>query len=227
MYHQDCNSQQFETEHQQVYPQSQGFRAQEQLYGNNAPQHPANQQDDNQYYPNQEDHFVAQEHSKKPERYLGRFPEYFSHKCHGTKAAIEMKPSLTRGGWHTVSLEAASSIGVRKFDWKNKTIIQITQSELLPLIAVLLGIRQGYDGKNHGTQSNKGFNFKWQNQDSNLSLFSSLFEANKKATGVPISAYDAMMLGHQALSQYLLNFPQLTPESVLMSLKQVHRYTVR
>ncbi|WP_076414945.1 hypothetical protein [Shewanella sp. UCD-KL12] len=217
MYNQDCNAQHFETEHQQGYHQNQGFRAQEQLYGNNAPEH----------YANQEEHFVPQEHSQNQSRYSGSFPQYFSHKCHGSKAAIEMKPSQTKRGWHTVSLEAASSVALRKFDWGNKTIVQITKAELLPLIAVLLGIREKYDAKSHGINKDKGYSLQWQNKNSNLSLFCSLMEAKKKAMAVPVSAYDATMLGHLALSQYVLNYPKLTPESIIMSLKQVHRFPIK
>ncbi|QIR16319.1 hypothetical protein [Shewanella aestuarii] len=198
-------------DHPEPQPMS-GYQAQEQLYQNNVAHLPSNNQ----------------QHNNQEPRYSGQFDPYFNLKCHGTKAAIELKPSITQGGWHTVMLEGANSIGERKFNWQDKTSVQITKTELLPVIAVLLGIREGFEGKAHGVQKNKGFNIKWQQnqRDNTMNVFVSIFEANKPMKGVPISAYDALMLSHLAISQYINNMPQLTPEALINSLKSIHRHTI-
>ncbi len=160
------------------------------------------------------------------ERYNGQFPQFFSLKNHGTKAAIEMKPSLTQSGWHTVMLEGANSIGERKFNWQDKTAVQITKTELLPVIAVLLGIRKEFEGKAHGPNKNKGFSIKWQTSRTSdiMNVFITISEAKKPLKGVPISAYDALMLAHLAISQYRNNMPQMSADSVIESLRTIHRH---
>lgn len=211
MYH-HSNYQNPVYQEQEQYQPSQpmtGYQAQEQLYQNNVA-----------HLPN---------HNRPQEpRYSGQFDQFFSLKCHGTKAAIELKPSLTQGGWHTVMLEGASAIGERKFDWQGKTAVQITKTELLPVIAVLIGIRESFEGKSHGIQKNKGFAIKWQQnqRDNTMNVFVSVFEANKPMKGVPISAYDALMLGHLAISQYINNMPQITPDALIDSLKSIHRHAI-
>lgn len=214
-----------QNDHSQPAPQS-GYqsapinRAHEachQLYSHNAYQHPVS------HLQNGPEQYDEQSSTPKPDRYSGNFDQYFSIKCHGTKAAMEMKPTLTRGHWHSVTFEAALSCGGRKFDWARKTTLQLTKSELLPVIAVLLGIRKTFAGKSHGEAKNKGFELQWQNSEMKLSLFCSFFEGGSLAKGVPISPYDALMLGHLAMSQYILNFPQMTAEAVILSLQQVHK----
>jgi hypothetical protein len=198
-----------EQEHYQPPQPMTSYQAQEQLYQNDVASLPSNNQTQEQ-------------------RYSGQFDQFFNLKCHGSKAAIELKPSLTQGGWHTVLLEAASAIGERKFNWQDKTAIQVTKTELLPVIAVLLGIRESFEGKSHGTAKNKGFSVKWQQnqRDNTMNVFVSVFEANKPMKGVPISAYDALMLGHLAISQYINNMPQLTPDALIDSLKSIHRHAI-
>lgn len=172
-----------------------------------------------------------QQYSEQPspqsvERYSGAFKEFASLKCHGSKAAIELKPSISRKGWETILLEGASAIGPKLFNWKNKTSIQITKSELPHVISTLLGIKPFYEAKSHGAEKNKGFSLKWQTQGTSTTLFVNVFEGGKPAVGVPVSGFEAMMLGHMALVQYLQNFPGLTADACIKSLEIMARHNI-
>lgn len=160
------------------------------------------------------------------ERYHGAFAEFFSLKCHGNKAAIELKPSISRKGWETIMLEGAIATGPKQFNWGNKTSIQITKSELPHVISTFLGIKPIYEAKSHGEAKNKGYSLRWQTQGNSTSLFVNIFEGGKQAMGVPISGFDSMMLGHIALVQYLQNFPGLTADACIKSLEIMARHNI-
>ncbi|MCU8005409.1 hypothetical protein [Shewanella sp. SM96] len=160
------------------------------------------------------------------ERYKGAFREFTSLKCHGTKAAIELKPSISRKGWETVMLEGASAIGPKTFNWGNKSSIQITKSELPHVISTLLGIKPLFEMKSHGAEKNKGATLKWQTQGNVTTLFVNIYEGGKPAIAVPIGGFEAMMLGHMALAQYLQNFPTLTADACIRSLEIMARHNI-
>ncbi|AYV11553.1 MULTISPECIES: hypothetical protein [Shewanella] len=164
-----------------------------------------------------------------PVRYCGAFPPFFSLKCHGTKGAIELKPSITRKGqWHTVMLEGALAIpgSNRQFDWRNKLAVQITKSEICSVAAVLLGLRTSFEGNNHGPQKNKGMKITWQENRGKAGVFVNLMEGGKPAIAVPITGYDSVMLAHMVCSQYVLNFPGLSVASFIETLKLVNHMNV-
>lgn len=147
------------------------------------------------------------------------FVDHFSYKVHGTQAAFEVKPDVTRRGWHTLRLESALSTGkngqITNYDWTNKTTIQLTKGELPVFIAVMLTLLPSCDYSNHGEDSSKGFSLEFQ-QDK---IFSNIRQKGKKLAAIPIPLVDALMIGNIALSQYTANFPQLTPDSALVGIK--------
>ncbi|WP_282109228.1 hypothetical protein [Shewanella algicola] len=168
----------------------------------------------------------AHQDLNKP-RYSGAFKEFFSLKCHGKKAAIELKPSITRTSeWETVMLESATSIGPKQFDWSQKSSLQITKTELPHVISVFLGIKEKFEGRSHGPQKNKGFSMSWQTNGNSTNLFVCVTEAGKPAMAVPISGMDAMMLGHMACLQYIRNFPGMTVDACIKSLEIMSRHNV-
>ncbi|MEH6454753.1 MAG: hypothetical protein V7749_00395 [Cocleimonas sp.] len=162
------------------------------------------------------------------ERYSGAFKEYASLKCHGKKAAIELKPSLTRKlEWETVMIEAATAVGPKQFNWADKISIQITKSELPHVISTLLGIKQRFEGKSHGVKANKGFSLTWQSKgESSMMLFVCVSEGGKPAMAVPVAGFDAMMMGHMACVQYVRNFPGLTTDACIKSLETMARHNI-
>lgn len=221
---QQYQPQQGYTQPQQSYPKQQGHNFPQQGY--KQPQGNYPQQNQAQSQPLQERHMPAQsgyvdrsQSSQPVERYKSVFEEFFSLKVHGRKAAIELKPSITKGGWHTVTLEGANVSGQRLYDWSNKTTVQITRVELLGVIGVLLGIYPNTEGRAHGPQKNKGFNMQWQEQNGTTSLFVSVNEGGKTAKGVPVSFHEAMQLGHMSAIQYCQNFPTLSVEALIASMK--------
>ncbi|GIU40943.1 hypothetical protein TUM3794_20110 [Shewanella colwelliana] len=161
------------------------------------------------------------------ERYCGAFPPFFSLKCHASQGAVELKPSQTKSNeWHTIMLEGALAIGQRQYNWASKTAIQITKTEICYVTAVFLGLLREFEAKSHGPQKNKGFRLQWQENRGKSSLFINVFEGGKKAIAVPISAHDALMFGHMCCCQYVLNFPTLSVESFIESLKLLKHLNV-
>lgn len=183
-------------------------------------QHPEQRQQQ-QSYPAPQQHQQAQQGSNGiVERYSSVFPEFFSIKAHGKKAAFEIKPAITKANWHTVMLEAANASGVRQFDWGTKSTIQVTRTELLEVVGVLLGIFESTEGKLHGPQKNKAFTLRWQTNGQVSSLFASIIEGGKNAKGVPIPYFEAIQMGHLAAIQYCANFPSLTVADLIATLKR-------
>jgi hypothetical protein len=147
------------------------------------------------------------------------FVDHFSYKVHGTQAAFEVKPDITRKGWHTLRIESALSTGkngrITNYDWNNKTTIQLTKGELPVFIAVMLTLLPSCEYSNHGEDSTKGFMLEFQ-QDK---IFANIRQKDKKVSAIPIPLVDALMIGNVALSQYAANFPQLTTDSALVGIK--------
>ena len=149
-----------------------------------------------------------------------KYPEFYSFKVHGSKAALNFVPDETRKQFLTVSLEAAElqDKNTRTYNWKNKSRVQLTKGEFLEVVAVLLGIGANCQCKfdNHGPQggAKKGFQMAHQGDK----VFVSVFEANKPARAVPIPLMEATQIAHMMLSIYVDNYPGLTTDTVLTSL---------
>ncbi len=149
-----------------------------------------------------------------------KYPEFYSFKVHGSKAALNFVPDETRKQFLTISLEAAElqDKGTRTYNWKNKSRVQLTRGEFLEVVAVLLGIGANCQCKfdNHGPQggAKKGFHMEHQGNK----VFVSVFEANKPARSVPIPLMEATQIAHMMLSIYVDNYPGLTTDTVLTSL---------
>ena len=82
---------------------------------------------------------APQQESKAANGAQGKYPEYFSIKIHGSKAALNFIPDITRKNFLTISIEAAEMLNPanRTYNWGNKTRIQLTRTEYLEVVAVL------------------------------------------------------------------------------------------
>ncbi|MCE2571652.1 hypothetical protein [Motilimonas eburnea] len=163
--------------------------------------------------------------AKPREKSSLHFPEYFNVKAHGTKAACEVKPSVTQGGFYTIMLEAASAIqGSKSFQWQNKQdkiSIQVTNEELIEVAAVFLGFSMGCKYGNHGIgDSSKQFEMKFQTNKYGPQIFIQLTEKGKTQKNVPIPMTKAIQMGMVALSQYISNFPGMTSDSAISVIKR-------
>lgn len=151
---------------------------------------------------------------EKPDSSEGKNWESFH--VYGAKAALCFSSDITKGETHTIALEAASSIGPKSYDWQGKIRIQITKSELPVVAAVLMGIRNECEFKNHGKNNDKGFSMKRQEGGK---IFVSVFAKGQPAKAVPIFQPDMMWATGLVVQQLQKNFPGIDTMGVISMLK--------
>ena len=168
---------------------------------------------------------APQQESKAANGAQGKYPEYFSIKIHGSKAALNFIPDITRKNFLTISIEAAEMLNPanRTYNWGNKTRIQLTRTEYLEVVAVLLGMGETCKAKfdNHGVQGGpkKGFQLEHQGRH----VFFSVYENNKPVRAVPVPLMEAIQVAHMMISIYVENYPGITSDTVMTSLNQAIR----
>ncbi|MBG6083218.1 hypothetical protein [Rubrivivax gelatinosus] len=137
--------------------------------------------------------------------------DYLSQHIYGGKAAACFNADVTRGGTHTVRIEAATSSGARQYDWQRKIALQLSQRELPLVLAVFMGWLPRFEGKGHGENNSKWFTL--ENQGNKLYL--SVNAQGQAPRGVPIMAGDSYAVTTLLIRQMLRNDPFLSPEIVL------------
>jgi hypothetical protein len=147
--------------------------------------------------------------------------KFIGHSVFGTKAALYFGYDKTRSDIHTLRIDAASSVGERKFDWANKIGIQITAQELPVIAALFCGLIDRCEFKNHGAKKNKGFKIEAQPNRSGKGkqFFFNVSEAGKSLKAAPVGAEDAFFVRNLVLSQLAKNSPELDGTVLLTSLK--------
>lgn len=142
------------------------------------------------------------------------------YKVFGGKAAIQfnatgkydddVQSGVSRLVYHTVMIDAASAKGQRQYDWSNKTIIQLSQAELLELFAVMSGITPYIKFDGHG-QSTKTVEAQHQGDK----VFFKVIEKGKPVRAVPIDLRDAFHVANLVAGQILKEYPHLDFDSLL------------
>lgn len=152
----------------------------------------------------------------------GEQPEYISQHIYGGRAAACFSADMTRGGTHTVRLEAAESSAARQYDWQGKIGIQLSQRELPLVLAVFMQWLPKFEGKGHGENNSKWFTL--ENQGNKL--FLSVSAKGRSPRAIPIMPGDGYAVTTLLIRQMLKNDPFLTPE-ILLSLvrKEAHLMT--
>lgn len=84
------------------------------------------------------------------------------HKLYGKSCAFTIETDVHAKGYATVSLEAASALGPKEYDWANKLVFQLTQYELPQFVAMLAG--------HGGVNTMVEFRFHGDGRDKNLRL---------------------------------------------------------
>jgi hypothetical protein len=132
---------------------------------------------------------------------------FLSRHIYGGKNAICLNADEKRnGGDKTVRLEAAVSIGERKYDWKDKISIQLSHQEMMGVFSVLMGWIPNFEGKGHGFQNEKSFSFKVQDHDL-YKFYISVNCKDKQSRSVPINALDGARLATFIFGQMIKNEP--------------------
>lgn len=138
--------------------------------------------------------------------------------AYGGSYAFQCQQTATMGGWQTVQFESApknrSSPSDRSYNWGSKIAFQITDTELPLLIAVLFGFIPAIRFDLHGAEKNKWMEI--VNQGKSMFFKAGMASAVHVA---PVSLTESSMFGLLALNQYTANFPLLTSDTVLSSVK--------
>jgi hypothetical protein len=140
---------------------------------------------------------------------------------YGGRGALCFSADDTRGEEQTVRLEAAPSIGAKKYDWGQKVVLQFTTRELPYLLAVLLGWLPEYRVSAHGSDNDKGASL--QNQDGGK-LYVTVWHG-KTSRAVPVMPPDLWPVVNLVVKQMLADKPHLSAESLLSMIRlMVVRY---
>ncbi len=129
---------------------------------------------------------------------------------YATNAALSIEAQITRGGFHTLGIEAARKIN-GAYHWDDKIRIQVTPMELPVVISVIMGWIPLCQFKHHGEDKNKGFEIKHQRTN----LYVALEEKDRGGIGVPVSPSDAFGLAALATRQLCANHPEIDARLVL------------
>lgn len=131
---------------------------------------------------------------------------YLSRHIYGGKNALCFNAGAEKkdGGDKTVNLEAAVSIGDRKYDWKDKISLKLSHQEMMGVYSVLMGWIPSFEGKGHGMQNEKSFSIKIQDHDQ-YKFFVSVNCKDKPSRSVPINAFDAARIATLLLGQMMKN----------------------
>lgn len=120
-------------------------------------------------------------------------------KAYGRKGALEFREHDTRQGTPTVMLEAAGSLGERRYDWKNKLSVMIMPRELPEVACVLTGALERCEFRNHGPARNKGYSIERQSGGFFVKVFRS--GDNHAMHAVPVPAEEAFFISTLVLRQ--------------------------
>lgn len=134
---------------------------------------------------------------------------------YGSKAALCFEPDMTRGGVHTIALDAALATGQRQYDWQNKIRVQLTQTELPVAACVLLGWIPRCEYRNHGPDNDKGFSL--ENQTGRV--FVRVFAKGLGLRAVPIEPPDIYRVTTLFLRQLRENSPWLSGMDIMHALR--------
>lgn len=145
--------------------------------------------------------------------------EFISHHVYGGKAALCWDVDQTKNGDPTIRLEAARSVGERKFDWASKITIQLTRDELPCVAAVFLGILGSTEGRNHGVGDQQGKGFEIQHQGNKL--FVKVFAPNQSPCAVPVSPEDAFTVASLLVRQIRKGKPWLSGNDIMTMLRAI------
>ena len=96
-------------------------------------------------------------------------------------------------------LEAAGSLGERRYDWKNKLSVMIMPRELPEVACVLTGALERCEFRNHGPDRNKSYTIERQSGGFFVKVFRS--GDDRAMHAVPVPAEEAFFIATLILRQ--------------------------
>lgn len=148
-------------------------------------------------------------------------PPYYSFHIYGRQAALCVSEAKTRAGHvNTVQIESAPALtagGWTTFDWQNKIILQLTEAEMIQLLAVLERKIESVEFKGHGFAHDKSMSIAVQEN----SFFVKLMRRGLRADAVPVTAPDAFKIISLCYQQMRANAPHLDITIIKEGVEQV------
>lgn len=141
---------------------------------------------------------------------------FITRHVYGGKIAVCFQSDTTRGGEHTIRIEAAESIASKRYNWSDKISIQLSGRELPGVLATFMQIQTKFDGKGHGAQNEKWFTI--ENQTGKV--FLSVNTKGRTARSVPIGPGDCFGVVTLLIEQMLKNSPFLSADTLLNIVKR-------
>lgn len=133
------------------------------------------------------------------------------HHVYGSSVAVAFESAKNRVGTACLQVEAAQR-GVSGFDWTRKIALQLSDQEVLGVVAVLRGWRSQFEVLNHGAERNKYLTLK--RQESGPGWLISV-RRGKEARVCPIPAFAAFRVVGLAIEVLQANAPQLDVKTLL------------
>lgn len=143
--------------------------------------------------------------------------EFISHHVYGGRDALCFDCTETRGGFHTISIDAAKGVGggSRRRNWDEKVTVQVTPGEFPQVFAVLTRQRDKCEFSAHGPNNDKGFSMEVQGEN----IYCKVWAKDRGVVGVPITPADRPHLVALMLRQWRQNYPWLDASAAYLSMK--------
>ena len=146
---------------------------------------------------------------------------FVSRHVYGGKVAVCFQSDTTRGGEHTIRIEAAEITASKKFNWSDKISIQLSGRELPSVLATFMQMQGKFDGKGHGAQNEKWFTI--ENQPGKV--FLSVNTKGRPPRSLPIGPGDCFGVVTLLIEQMLKNSPFLSADTLLNIVQRTAQIT--
>lgn len=147
-------------------------------------------------------------------------PPYYSFHVYGKKAALCIAEALSQKHVATINIEGAIALA-NGFAWNQKIIIQLSESELFLVIALLKGRIHQLHFPGHGEKHDKLLEIERQSHH----YFVRLVQRGRPPVSVPLYPADAMNLMALLFKQTKINHPHLSDRQVDILIDQYLRMT--
>lgn len=167
---------------------------------------------------------LSRDQAKAPMR-VARGPEAGRgrvHHIYGSTAALAIEHATTRdGGRSCVQVEAAAANGTRPgYMWQEKIALQLTEHEVLELIATLCGDQQRATFRHHGPDRDKSVDVVAQGDRESF-----LVAVRRGATSrvIPVPKFHAFRIVALAVETVVANEPMFSSRDVLAMARTLSR----
>jgi hypothetical protein len=154
-------------------------------------------------------------------------PPYYSFKIFGSSAALCVSEARTRtGNLCTIQIEGALLLGGgnrKEFDWRNKTVVQLTVQEAYLSLALFEHLIQSVRFDGHGRAHDKSLQIHFQESH----YFVRIIQRGRAAVAVQVRGVDAIPIIALLYKQLLRNEPHLRIEDVRSMVERMATMTNR